>query len=123
VIFSECKMLGLRFDSCSEFGLAFAFKNCVLNHASFYRVKIKKTTFKDCQIQEADFTQTDLSGSIFDNCDLSNATFDNTILEKCDFRSAFNYMLNPEFNRIKKAKFSLQGLPGLLNSYDIDIES
>jgi len=70
-----------------------------------------------------DFTECDLTGSIFENCDLTNATFDNTIIEKVDFRTAFNYSINPELNRIKKAKFSIQGISGLLSKYDIDIES
>jgi hypothetical protein len=44
-------------------------------------------------------------------------------MEKADFRSAFNYSINPEINRIKKAKFSLTGLQGLLGKYDIEIVS
>ena len=69
-----------------------------------------------------DFTECDLTASIFENCDLNNATFDNTIIEKVDFRTAFNYSINPELNRIKKAKFSIEGISGLLSKYDIDIE-
>jgi fluoroquinolone resistance protein len=59
---------------------------------------------------------------VFDNCDLSKASFDNTILEKADFRTAFNYSINPESNKIKKAKFSVSGIAGLLDKYDIHIE-
>jgi len=44
------------------------------------------------------------------------------VLEKADFREATNYFIDPEKNRIKKAKFSLNGLPGLLIPYDIIIE-
>jgi len=55
------------------------------------------------------------------NCDLARATFDNSIIEKADFRSSFNYSINPEINRIKMAKFSVSGLPGLLEKYDIEI--
>jgi fluoroquinolone resistance protein len=47
--------------------------------------------------------------------------FDHTILEKADLRSSYNYSFDPEINRIKKAMFSLQGIPGLLNKYDIEI--
>jgi len=50
------------------------------------------------------------------------ATFENTALEKVDLRTGFNYSINPEINRIKKAKFSLQGVLGLLDKYDIEIE-
>jgi len=36
-------------------------------------------------------------------------------------RTAFNYSLNPELNKIKKAKFSLPAVVGLLDKYDIEI--
>jgi len=44
--FSDCKMLGLRFENCNDFGLAFTFNNCKLDHSSFYKLKLKKTSFK-----------------------------------------------------------------------------
>jgi uncharacterized protein YjbI with pentapeptide repeats len=115
-------MLGLHVDNCSEFGLSFSIENCVLSHSSFYKVKLKKTSFKNAQLQEVDFTECDLTGSIFDTCDLQDATFENTILEKVDFRSSFNYAIDPETNRIKKARFSLQGITGLLHKYDIRVD-
>jgi hypothetical protein len=59
---------------------------------------------------------------VFDNCDLLQAIFDLSIIEKADFRTAYNYSINPEKNRIKKAKFSVLGLSGLLEHYDIEIE-
>ena len=53
---------------------------------------------------------------------MAGATFDNSNLEKVDFTTAFNFSIDPEINRIKKAKFSLAGVLGLLNKYDIIIE-
>jgi uncharacterized protein YjbI with pentapeptide repeats len=78
--------------------------------------------FKDSQLQETDFVESDLTGTIFDNCNLIQAIFENTILEKVDFRTSYNYSFDPENNRIKKAIFSISGVPGLLNKYDIEIE-
>ena len=43
-------------------------------------------------------------------------------LEKADFRTAFNYSIDPENNRMKKAKFSPPEVVGLLNKYDIEID-
>ena len=86
------------------------------------RLNLKNTQFTDCNLQETDFTGTDLTGATFDNCDLTRATFDHTILEKADFRSAYNFSINPETNRIRKARFSLAGLVGLLDVYGIEIE-
>jgi hypothetical protein len=60
--------------------------------------------------------------AVFAECDLSRAVFQAGILEKTDFRSAFNYTIDPELNKLKKAKFSRSGLAGLLEKYNIDIE-
>lgn len=122
VIFKECKMLGLQFDTCNKFALSFSFENCLLNQSSFYKTKIRKTVFKNSQLQETDFSECDLTGSVFDNCDLIRARFDNTILEKVDFRTSYNYSINPEINRIKKARFSLPEVVGLLDKYDIEVD-
>ena len=43
-------------------------------------------------------------------------------LEGVDFRSSFNYSIDPSLNRIKKARFAISGLPGLLDKFDIEIE-
>lgn len=122
VKFSGCKMLGLQFDTCNEFSLSFSFDNCLLNHSIFYKRKIKKTSFRNSQLREVDFTEADLSSSVFDNCDLLGATFEFTNLEKADLRTTYNFSIDPEGNRIKKARFSLSGLPGLLHKYDLKID-
>lgn len=70
-----------------------------------------------------DFTECDLSDSLFDNCDLMRANFDNTNIEKADLRTSYNYSIDPEINRIKKAKFSIHGISGLLEKYDLLIDN
>jgi uncharacterized protein YjbI with pentapeptide repeats len=82
---------------------------------------MKGVIFRSCQLQETDFGACDMSNGVFDNCDLLRAIFDSTILEKADFRTAYNYSINPESNRIKKARFSISGISGLLEKYDIEI--
>ena len=121
VQFSDCKILGVRFEHCNPFLLAFSFENCKLDLSSFYGLKIKKTTFENCSLQEVDLTDTDLESATFSNCDLLHARFDRTNLEKADLRSAFNYSIDPENNKLRKAKFSLAGVKGLLHKYDISI--
>jgi fluoroquinolone resistance protein len=117
--FSDCKMLGINFENCSEYLFTVDFENCILNFSSFYKRSFKKTSFRNCSLQEVDFVEADLTGSVFDKCDLVGAKFENTVLDKVDFRTAFNYIINLQFNRARKAQFSLAGLPGLLAGYDI----
>ncbi len=122
VHFIHCKLLGIIFYDCNKFLFSVDFEQCNLSYSSFYRLKIKKTKFNECLLQEVDFTETDLSNSVFYRCDFRNSLFDRTILEGCDFRTSFNYSIDPENNRIKKAKFALQGVVGLLLKYDIIVE-
>jgi fluoroquinolone resistance protein len=116
------KLMGIDFSRCNNFNFSASFENCPLDYSSFFQKKMKKTLFTDCSLKETDFTETDLSMTIFKNCDLLNASFVHAILEKADFRTARNYALDPELNKIKKAKFSFPGVTGLLVKYNIDIE-
>jgi fluoroquinolone resistance protein len=121
VAFSNCKMLGLHFESCNTFLFEIKVDDCTLDLSSFYKLKMKKTSFKNASLREVDFSECDLSAATFDRCDLLRAVFDNTMLEKADFRTAYNYSIDPTSNKIKKAKFSLLGLAGLLDKFEIEV--
>lgn len=120
-IFKNCKILGFHFSKANTFNLSFSFINCVLDHSSFQGLKIKKTIFKDSSLKEVDFENSDCSHSIFDNCNLEGTLFYQTNLEQVNFLTAYNYALDPELNKMKGAKFSKEGLPGLLQKYKIKI--
>ena len=120
--FVDTKLLGVQFDDCNQFLLSVDFENCLLKLSVFFKLKLKKTRFKNCNLQEADFTESDLSNAVLDDCDLQRAIFHKTNLEKADLRSSFHYSIDPENNRIKKAKFSRAGVLGLLDKYGIEIE-
>jgi fluoroquinolone resistance protein len=122
VVFDNCKMLGMRFDLCSDFALKVLFRNCVLDNSSFFRCKLKNTRFENCRMHEVDLTEANLQGSVFVACDLLGATTDHTDLEGADLTTAFNYSIDPERNRLRKARFSLAGIPGLLHKYGIEVE-
>ncbi len=121
ILFEDCKMLGLSFDTCNPFGLKVKFVNCILDHSSFYKQSFRKTIFENCRLREADFVEADLTEVVFQNCDLTGAKFERTILKKTDFRTSANYSIHPGLNELKGAKFSLTGLPGLLQHTGIDI--
>ena len=122
VRFNDCKVLGVQFKDCNRFLFSVEFDTCMLNLSVFFKMNLKNVEFSNCTIHEADFTESDLTGISFDNCDLSDAIFENTNLERADFTTAYNYIFDPDLNRIKKAKFAVPGLAGLLSKYDIIIE-
>lgn len=121
VVFRDCKLMGVAFGNCSNFLFSVSFERCVLDLSSFHRMKMRKTKFTECSLHEVSFVETDLGESVFLECDFAQALFEKTILEKADFRTSHNYALNPETNKIKKAKFSESGIRGLLLNYDIEI--
>ncbi|MBA2610495.1 MAG: pentapeptide repeat-containing protein [Bacteroidetes bacterium] len=122
VSFYDCKLLGLNFSGAIDFALELHFENCILDYASFDRKKINKSSFKNCKIHNANFTQADLSKSTFINCDLFESLFDNTNMSTVDFTSSRNFLIDPEVNNIKKAKFLQQDLANLLYRHHIIIE-
>ncbi|REE79897.1 uncharacterized protein YjbI with pentapeptide repeats [Lutibacter oceani] len=119
--FEKCKMVGINFNEVDPFLLQLKFTNCQLNLASFYKLKLKNSVFKNCSLNETDFNETDLTNALFNNCDFKLAIFDKTILEKADLSSSFHYAIDPEKNNIKKAKFSKEGLAGLLEKHQLII--
>lgn len=121
VKFTGCKLVGLHFEDCNKVLFSVSFSHCQLDLSSFFELKMKKTTFLHCSLRETDFTGTELSAAVFDHCDCTRAVFENTVLEKADFTTAVNYTIDPERNRIRKARFGTEGLSGLLHKYDLDI--
>jgi len=122
VTFRNCKLLGLQFSNCKEFLFSVNFSDCQLELASFYKMEMVGTSFLNCQLQEADFTETNLTSANFDGSDLSKAIFDRTNLEKADFRMAQGFVIDPEQNRVRKAKFSKENVIGLLYGFGVKVE-
>ena len=114
--------MGLHFEHCSNFLFSVYFENAALNLSSFYGLNLKNTNFKKCILHEVDFTSADLTGANFDGSDLAGGIFADSILEKADLRTAYNYSIDPILNKLKRAKFSITGIAGLLDRFDIEIE-
>ena len=120
-VFRHCKLVGLRFDQCDTFLLEFRFEACILSFASFYGLSLKGTPFSQSKLDGVEFVNADLTSAVFDECDLQGSVFEQTCLEKADFRTANNLQLDPAANMMAGAKFSLEGLPGLLAQYNLVI--
>jgi fluoroquinolone resistance protein len=121
VRFVRCKILGLHFESASQYLFAVGFEHSSLDLSSFYQCKMKKTVFSQSSLQETDFTETVLTEAVFDGCNLRGAKFENTVLEKADLRTAINFSINPEINKVRKARFAYPAVLALLDKYEIVI--
>lgn len=121
VQFYGCKLMGLQFDTANPFLLEVHFKNCQLQMSNFYLLKLARTRFVNCQMEQVDFAEADLTAASFKDCNLAGAIFDNTQLAQADFSTALNFNINPGINKLKGAKFSKEGLLGLVGGLGIEI--
>ena len=122
VLFIGCKMIGADFTKISAMSNGFVFEECCLDYANFLALKLWKTQFRSCKIMEANFDEADLTSAVFDDCNLERTSFVHTNLTKADFTTAYHYTLHPDHCRLKKTKFSEQGLRGLVEHLDILVE-
>jgi uncharacterized protein YjbI with pentapeptide repeats len=121
VFFYRCKMEEVNFAMCDKLIFEVHFKECVLDFSKFYALKIKGTTFTDCSIIAVDFMSTDLTEVIFDNCDLYRSEFGKANANKANFKTSYNYTIDPTKTKLKKAVFSLNEVKGLLFKHELII--
>ena len=98
------------------------FKNLNFSENRLQKGDYENCTFVNCILANSDLSAINFLECEFRSCNLSGAIFENTVLEKTDFRTSFNFSIDPEINKIKKAKFSKEGAIGLLYKYNIEIE-
>ena len=121
VVFKNCKLLGIEFNHCDDFLFEVIFYDCTIDFASFASKKMTKTLFSNCSLKEVSFLNANLFQSKFDKCNLEGALFNDTDLREVNFSTSYNFSIDPEFNKIKKARFASEAIAGLLTKYDIKI--
>jgi len=119
VWFTKCDFTAVNFAMTDQVIYEFHFKDCLLDYTKFYALKLKKMQFINCSMISVDFMASDLTEVLFDNCNLRRAVFIDTIANKADFSTSYDFTIDPEKNKLKKAIFSTDGLKGLLQKYDI----
>ena len=122
VQFIDSKLSGVQFDTCNPFALFVFFKKCIIQHATFFQLRLSKTVFEESDLTGSDFSAADLTAAVFDHCNLAQAIFERTISDKANLTTAYHFLIDPAVNSINKTRFSLDGLPGLLNRYNIVID-
>lgn len=119
--FRDCKLMGIHFEDCNPYGLRCTFESCTLDYSFFYQCPLKGTKFSNCRLTEVDFTEAGLEGVSFEGCQLTGSVFQMSNLEKANFTGAQGFIIDPSNNRMKGAKFSQEGLAGLLIPFGIEI--
>lgn len=119
--FLRCKLQGISFFEASHFLFSPVFTECQMDMTSFAGMTLKKMIFKQCSLREAVFSNANLTGADFTNCDLTRTAFLRTKLDKADLSAAHGFVIDPDANSLYQTRFSLYGLPGLLEKYNIRV--
>lgn len=120
--FIDCKLLGMNFTGVKDLSFEAHFEACLMDYSYFDKKNLNRSSFKNCRLHAANFSQADLSRCTFTGTDFQEAVFQNSNLSGLDLTTCSNLVIDPENNTIRKAKFRMDQLPGLLLHYDIQIE-
>ena len=116
----ECKAIGIDWSLCDKL-FAVTFDSSNINMSSFYSVNLIHSKIISCLANEVDFSQSNLEVVDFQDTDLLHSTFNNTNLKCTDLSMARNYLIDPEFNNLKKTKVSIHEATSFLQFLDLDI--
>src|SRR5690606_37962757 len=116
-----CAISDVNFSMCDRLIFEVHFIDCRLDFSKFYSLKLNASSFTGCSLIAVDFMSANLSGIVFDNCDLYRAVFEKANLTRADLSMSCNFTIDPQKTTIKKAKFSLQNVGGLLHKHGLDI--
>jgi len=126
-VFQNTKLVGIDWTQADWTGLKLQepvrFDACVLSHSTFIGMQITDLKMMGCISTDVDFREADLAGVDFSGTDLSQSLLHQTNLEGADFRHAMKYTIQPEVNRLTKAKFSMPEAMSLLYNMDIVFDS
>jgi len=119
--FLNCKLLGLDLSTLNSF-FDNHFEDSQIKLTSFYQMKLSGIQFKNTDITESDFNSTELKNAKFLNSDLRETSFDMAVLDKADFSTARNYLINPNNTSLKNAVFSLPEAISFLKAIGIKLK-
>lgn len=119
--FLDSKVMGTDWTKTKTVRLL-SFERCDVRYSNFSFMKLPHMILKESVAHECNFADSDLSESNFSKTDFEKSVFSNTNLVKTDFRKAINYGIDVNFNKIRKAKFSLPEAASLLKSFEIELE-
>jgi len=121
VTFKDSKIMGFDWTKVKNVR-SITFERCDISYSNFSFVKLPELKLLECISNEVNFNESDLTGGIFTKTDFYKSVFSNTNLSKADFRKAFNYGIDINFNKLTKVKFSLPEATSLLKSLDIILD-
>ncbi len=124
--FNNCKITGVNWTSLSWTSVALcspvSFHSCDISFSVFHALKLPELIVNSCKAHDVDFSDCDLAGADFYATDLKDSRFIFSDLDRCNFREAVNYTINPMENSVEGANFSTPDVLSLLSPFKIKID-
>ena len=125
VAFRDCKVTGVDWTTLDwsgyRLGSPLFFERSDISLSDFSSLVLRELCLRDCKAREVDFSDCDLEGADFSRTDFQEARFSSCRLDKCNFRGASNYVVDPLDSSIAKAQFSTPEVLTLLRCFNIEI--
>lgn len=118
VYFDNSKCIGINWTTSAK-PLIVNFLHSIVNYSIFFGIDIRNIVMTTCIAKEVDFAEANLTGGTFNHTNLLGSRFLKTNMTKTDFSNAFNYVIDPNLNKLSKTKFSLPEAVSLLSVFDI----
>ena len=119
--FSESKLVGINWSVANTIA-GLEVKGCQLDLCVFQDLDLSHSKLFKSSLKEVDFSGSKLVKTQFSECDLNACVFTRSDLIQADLTSAFNYTIDPNYTKLKNAKFSLPEAISLLKTLEIIIE-
>lgn len=120
VTFHRCKLTGIDFSPVMVLGIDFPDNKMV--YCSFLRIKIPNSNFQDSQMEESLFAGSDLRKCNFSRVAFGGSRFEDCELNQADFSDSFDFVMDPQKNRLSDAKFSADNALILLKAFKVVIK-
>jgi uncharacterized protein YjbI with pentapeptide repeats len=122
VTFKDTKLMGVDWTDTGPHPNV-TFEGCDLRYASFVKMRLRGTKFLRCMAREANFLEVDLTEADFTDTDLSDSTIKGCTLIKANLAHAVGLRLDPQLNKVKGARLSLEAAVLLVQSFGIVVEA
>ena len=124
--FGHCKATGVNWTTSDwsgyRLGSPISFESCDISFSVFNSLVLRVLCLRDCKAHDVDFSECDLEGAEFCRTDFQDSRFSACRLNKCDFRGATNYFIDPLGNSIEKAQFNLPEVLTLFSVFGVEVE-
>jgi len=125
VVFEDCKVAGIDWTKATWPNISLfsplKFFKCIINDSTFFGLSLNEIEIEECKAHDVDFREGSFCEANFTFTDFTNSLFNETNLTGTDFTEAVNYLIDINYNKIHKAKFSRHEAISLLESLEIEL--